>query len=82
MTALELREKRAKLWEGTKAFLETHRKENGTLSAEEDDAYVKMEQEINDRLEEENPPEEEQGEGSVSPANPETPGEGETPPEG
>ena len=31
MTALELREKRAKLWEGTKAFLETHRKENGTV---------------------------------------------------
>ena len=48
MTALELREKRAKLWEGTKAFLETHRKENGTLSAEDDAAYVKMEQEIND----------------------------------
>ena len=41
-----------------------------------------LEQEINDRLEEENPPEEEQGEGGVSPANPETPGEGETPPEG
>ena len=48
MTALELREKRAKLWEGTKAFLEIHRKENGTLSAEDDAAYVKMEQEIND----------------------------------
>ena len=48
MTALELREKRAKLWEGTKAFLESHRKENGTLSAEDDAAYVKMEQEIND----------------------------------
>ena len=48
MTALELREKRAKLWEGTKAFLESHRKENGTLSAEDDAAYVKMEQEISD----------------------------------
>ena len=48
MTALELREKRTKLWEGAKAFLETHRKENGTLSAEDDAAYIKMEQEIND----------------------------------
>ena len=48
MTALELREKRAKLWEGTKAFLESHRKENGTLSAEDDAAYTKMEQEISD----------------------------------
>lgn len=48
MTALELREKRAKLWEGTKAFLESHRKENGTLSAEDDAAYTRMEQEISD----------------------------------
>ena len=35
MTINELRSKRAKLWEGTKAFLETHRRENGTLSAED-----------------------------------------------
>ena len=48
MTALELREKRAKLWEGTKAFLESHRRDNGTLSAEDDAAYTKMEQEISD----------------------------------
>jgi len=48
MTVLELREKRAKLWEGTKAFLETHRKENGTLSAEDDATYSRMEQEITD----------------------------------
>ena len=48
MTINELRTKRAKLWEGTKAFLETHRQENGTLSAEDDAAYSKMEQEIAD----------------------------------
>ena len=48
MTALELREKRAKLWEGTKAFLESHRRDNGTLSAEDDAAYTRMEQEISD----------------------------------
>ena len=46
MTINELRSKRAKLWEGTKAFLETHRRENGTLSAEDDATYAKMEQEI------------------------------------
>ena len=48
MTINELRNKRAKLWEGTKAFLETHRRENGTLSAEDDATYTKMEQEISD----------------------------------
>ena len=48
MTINELRSKRAKLWEGTKAFLETHRRENGTLSAEDDTTYAKMEQEIAD----------------------------------
>lgn len=48
MTALELREKRAKVWEGAKAFLETHRNDKGTLSAEDDAAYSRMEQEITD----------------------------------
>ena len=48
MTINELRSKRAKLWEGTKAFLETHRRENGTLSAEDDATYTKMEQEISE----------------------------------
>lgn len=48
MTILELREKRAKAWEAAKAFLDSHRTENGTLSAEDDAAYTKMEQEIND----------------------------------
>lgn len=46
MTINELRTKRAKLWEGTKAFLDTHRNENGVLSAEDDAAYTRMEAEI------------------------------------
>ena len=48
MTILELREKRTKAWEAAKAFLDSHRKENGVLSAEDDAAYTKMEQEITD----------------------------------
>lgn len=48
MTILELREKRAKAWDAAKAFLDSHRKENGVLSAEDDAAYTKMEQEITD----------------------------------
>ena len=48
MTILELREKRAKAWEAAKAFLDSHRKENGVLSAEDDAAYTKMEQGITD----------------------------------
>ena len=31
----ELREKRAKIWEQAKAFLDSHRNETGILSAEE-----------------------------------------------
>ena len=34
---IELREKRAKLWESTKAFLDSRRGENGLLSAEDTD---------------------------------------------
>ena len=48
MMILELREKRAKAWEAAKAFLDSHRKENGVLSAEDDAAYTRMEQEITD----------------------------------
>lgn len=48
MTILELREKRAKAWEAAKAFLDSHRKENGVLSAEDDAAYTRMEREITD----------------------------------
>ena len=35
-------------WEAAKAFLDSHRKENGILSAEDDAAYTRMEQEITD----------------------------------
>lgn len=48
MTILELREKRAKAWEAAKAFLDTHRNDKGVLSAEDDAAYTRMEQEITD----------------------------------
>lgn len=46
MTAQELREKRARLWEETKAFLDKHQGENGILSAEDDAVYTKMEADI------------------------------------
>ena len=45
MTILELREKRAKAWEAAKAFLDSHRTDKGVLSAEDDAAYSRMEQE-------------------------------------
>lgn len=48
MTIAELIQKRAKVWEGAKAFVESHTKENGTLSAEDNAAYLKMEKEIED----------------------------------
>jgi len=48
MTILDLMEKRNRVWEGAKAFLESHRNERGVLSAEDDAAYSKMEQEITD----------------------------------
>ena len=48
MTINELRAKRNQLWEGTKAFLESHRNEKGVLSAEDDAAYTRMEQDIAD----------------------------------
>ena len=47
MTILELREKRNKAWNAAKAFLDSHRNDKGILSAEDDAAYTKMEQEIN-----------------------------------
>ena len=46
MTIQELREKRARLWEETKAFLDSHRGEDGLLSAEDDATYSKMEADI------------------------------------
>lgn len=48
MTIMELMQKRAKVWEKAKAFVEAHQTENGTLSAEDNAAYMKMEQEIED----------------------------------
>ena len=48
MTILELREKRAKAWEAAKAFLDSHRTDKGTLTAEDDATYSRMEQEITD----------------------------------
>lgn len=48
MTIAELIQKRAKVWESAKAFVESHAKENGTLSAEDNAAYLKMEKEIED----------------------------------
>lgn len=46
MTTLQLREKRAKAWESAKAFLDSHRKDNGMLSVEDDAVYARMEDEI------------------------------------
>jgi len=43
---LELREKRSKLWEDTKAFLDSKRTEEGLLSAEDTATYEKMEAEV------------------------------------
>lgn len=44
----ELRTQRAKTWDQTKAFLESHRNEKGILSAEDTQTYERMEQEIVD----------------------------------
>jgi len=43
---LELREKRAKLWDSTKAFLESRRGESGTISTEDTDTYERMEADV------------------------------------
>ncbi len=43
---LALREKRAKLWEETKAFLDSHRGEDGMVSAEDNATYEKMETDV------------------------------------
>lgn len=48
MTILELREKRAKAWEAAKGFLDSHRTDKATLTAEDDAAYARMEQDISD----------------------------------
>jgi len=43
---LELREKRAKVWEQAKAFLDSKRDSSGLISAEDTAAYEKMEAEV------------------------------------
>lgn len=48
MTLQELIAKRAKAWEAAKSFLDSHRSENGTLSAEDDQTYARMEADITD----------------------------------
>ena len=45
---LELRDKRAKLWEDAKNFLDTHTDEDGKLSAEDAATYEKMEADVVD----------------------------------
>lgn len=48
MTMKELIDKRAKLWDTAKSFVETHQDENGVLSKEDTETYNKMEKEIED----------------------------------
>lgn len=43
---LTLREKRAKAWDAAKAFLDTHRGNDGTLSAEDGQTYDRMEADV------------------------------------
>ena len=43
---MELRKKRAQLWEGAKAFLDSHQDKDGKLSAEDAAAYDKMEADV------------------------------------
>ena len=46
MTTNELRTKRARIWEEAKAFLDSHRDENGILNGEDNEVYDRMEQDI------------------------------------
>ena len=48
MNLQELIAKRAEVWERAKAFVESHQRENGTLSADDSATYDKMEEEITD----------------------------------
>ena len=43
---LSLREKRANLWNEAKAFLDSHRGEDGLISAEDNATYEKMEADV------------------------------------
>jgi len=46
MTINEMIQKRAKVWETAKNFVDTHENENGVLSAEDDATYSKMERDL------------------------------------
>ena len=48
MTIKDMIEKRAKVWETAKNFVDTHENENGVLSAEDNQTYCRMEKEIED----------------------------------
>ena len=48
MNVVELREKRAKLWNTMEGFLDTHRNDKGVLSGEDDATYSNMEKDLND----------------------------------
>ena len=48
MTIIEMREKRAKLWNTMEGFLDTHRNDKGVLSAEDDATYANMEKDLSD----------------------------------
>ena len=45
---LEMRQKRAEVWDKAKAFLDEHTNENGVMSAEDSQQYERMEQEVVD----------------------------------
>ena len=45
---LEMRQKRAEIWDRAKAFLDAHEGDNGVLSAEDTTEYERMEQEVAD----------------------------------
>ena len=45
---LEMRQKRAELWDKAKAFLDEHQNENGVMNAEDTEAYERMEQDVVD----------------------------------
>ena len=48
MTINEMIQKRAKVWETAKNFVNTHENENGVLSVEDNETYSRMEKEIED----------------------------------
>lgn len=43
---LEMRQKRAEVWDKARAFLDEHTNESGVMSAEDSQQYERMEQEV------------------------------------